>query len=408
MIGPKLKLPYLKALLVRKHDKVLSKEITDHKPHKRKILSNIDDVEFPYVGENSFLLTSEKSINQTNDSRHLKHDWRTSNISIKLISGFLMICVLTIMVGYLGLIATHQVEYLYNLGLGYTTFGAIVQGESELGIKESISHIQLGILTGVGLTIVSAVGIAIWMLDSIKKTLQLERKSLITEFQIKNARLVAMSELAARLGHDLRNPLQVIKGTLDVMKPYSKIDEITAKRIARISTAVLSMTRLIDHMLNFVNTFNLEISSNSISQIIKSAILKVANPENIQIDYPNTDLKVNCDFRLIEIVFANLISNAVNAIKGKGKITIGIIERKTEVLMEFIDTGPGISRTEALKLSDPLFTTKVYGTGFGLASCVSILEQHNGKIFMKNNPTTFTVILPKQQIDSTKVKCEIL
>ena len=247
------------------------------------------------------------------------------------------------------------------------------------------------------------------MLGSIKKTLQLEKKSLMTEFQIKNERLLAMTELAARLGHDLRNPLVVIKGTLDIMKLYSKnFDENTVKRIVRLSTAVSSMTKLVDHMLNFVKTSNLEIANNSICQIIKSSILKVENPENVQINYPNNDLKISCDYRLLEIVFANLISNAINAIKEKGKITIRIIERKTEILIEFIDSGSGISSHAASKLFDPLFTTKVYGTGFGLASCTSIVEQHKGKIFVKNNPTTFTVVLPNEQIDSTKVDRKML
>lgn len=388
---------------------MLLKEPHDQKPHKKEILSNTDDVTISYRGEPSFLLTSEKSINQTNDSIALKSNWHASNISIKLIAGFLIICVLTVMVGYLGLVATQQVENLYNFGLGMTTFESMLQGESQLGIKEGASYIQLGILTGVGLTIVSSIGIAIWMLCSIKKTLQLEKKSLITEFQIKNERLLAMSELAARLGHDLRNPLMVIKGTLDVMKVYSKnFDEKTVRRITRLCTAVSSMTRLIDHMLNFVKTSNLEIANNSICQIIKSAIIKVDNPENVQINYPNNDLKINCDYRLLEIVFANLVSNAINAIKGKGQITIRIIERKTEVLIEFIDTGPGFSSHVTSKLFDPLFTTKVYGTGFGLASCTSIIEQHKGKIFVKNNPTTFTVVLPKEQIDSTKVDGEML
>lgn len=64
-------------------------------------------------------------------------------------------------------------------------------------------------------------------------------------------------------------------------------------------------------------------------------------------------------------------------------------------MIDFIDSGPGIPEDTINKIFEPLFTTKQKGTGLGLASCKNIVEQHSGKITVKNNPTTFTVRLPR-------------
>ena len=62
---------------------------------------------------------------------------------------------------------------------------------------------------------------------------------------------------------------------------------------------------------------------------------------------------------------------------------------------EVEDTGKGIAESVMSKIFEPLFTTKNNGTGLGLAICKTIIEQHGGSISVKSNPTTFTIILPK-------------
>lgn len=329
-------------------------------------------------------------------------EWYTSNISTRLISGFLIICVLTVIVGFQGLVATQQVEYLYHVGVRLAEVESFTEKYLIIA-KEASTYIQNGILIGVALTIISSIGIAIWMLSSIRKTIELEKKSFATEFRIKNERLLAMGELASRLSHDLRNPLMVIKETLKIMQMQYKItDEWTLKRFSRINIAVNGMTRLIEHMLNFVRSSKLDIKSNSVSEIIQSAINQVDKPKNIRINSPDNDLKINCDFRMLETVFTNLILNAIQAINDKGKITLRINNCGNNVLIEVEDSGPGIPDNVLPNIFDPLFTTKVYGTGLGLASCQSIVEQHGGKISVTNNPTMFTIILPKQIHESAE------
>lgn len=78
-----------------------------------------------------------------------------------------------------------------------------------------------------------------------------------------------------------------------------------------------------------------------------------------------------------------------------GKIEIKIDEKNDMIILQFVDSGEGIPDDNLDKVFEPLFTTKQRGTSLGLASCKNIIEQHQGEISVKNNPTTFTIKLPK-------------
>jgi signal transduction histidine kinase len=79
----------------------------------------------------------------------------------------------------------------------------------------------------------------------------------------------------------------------------------------------------------------------------------------------------------------------------KGVITVNVINEKNKVIINVQDQGPGIQKQNIDKIFEPLFTTKQEGTGLGLASCKNMVEQHGGTISVTNNPTTFTITLPK-------------
>ncbi len=88
--------------------------------------------------------------------------------------------------------------------------------------------------------------------------------------------------------------------------------------------------------------------------------------------------------------------NSIQAMHEGGTIEISISEKDNMAVLEFTDSGEGIPYENLGKVFEPLFTTKQKGTGLGLASCKNIVEQHMGKISVKNNPTTFIIELPKK------------
>ena len=216
---------------------------------------------------------------------------------------------------------------------------------------------------------------------------------------LKSERLSAIGELSGRLAHDLRNPLSVIKMSVDLIKQHpadAKLSDPTiTKRIDLIEKSIDRISHQVDDVLGYVRNSPLKLSSVSLHQLIQDSLDKINIPNDVKVTIFKKDTKIECDPVKLDAVFINLIVNSIQAMTKGGTIEIKIEERDKMVILEFIDSGPGISDENMKKVFEPLFTTKQKGTGLGLASCKNIIEQHQGEISIHNNPTTFTIVLPK-------------
>lgn len=217
-------------------------------------------------------------------------------------------------------------------------------------------------------------------------------------------RLAAIGELAARLAHDLRNPLSVIKNTVEIMetKPKLRIEDkvIYYNRLHR---AVDRISHQIEDVLDFVRPLSLTFKNHLLNEIISSAIEKITLPDLVRVNMPQNFVYLVCDAIKLEIVFTNLIMNAIQAMNNAGQIDIKIFDGSDFVTVQITDTGCGIPENILAKIFEPLFTTKQTGTGLGLASCKKIIEQHDGTINVSSTEgvgTTFRLYLPKRQLPS--------
>lgn len=234
------------------------------------------------------------------------------------------------------------------------------------------------------------------MSNSLKKLIETEKQLAEAQAKVKNERLSAIGELAASVAHDMKNPLATIKSSAEIVNRHTKgndkeIDEV----LNRMHRAIGRMSHQIEDVLNFVRVTPLNVKDVPIRSVLDSALDSIEIPKNIQIQLPETKRKIKCDSRKMEVVFINLILNAIQAIgKKDGKITIRVVEEDNFVSIEVEDTGPGIPDEILPKIFDPLTTTKEKGTGLGLSTCKNVIEQHGGSIIASNNPTIFTVRLP--------------
>lgn len=234
------------------------------------------------------------------------------------------------------------------------------------------------------------------MLNSFKNSLETERKLAITQERLKTEKLTAIGELSARIAHDLRNPLSVIKNVSELIRiQYPKDDERLNDHFTKLENSIQRMSHQIDDVLNFVRSTPLEKKITSLKEIIQKSIDDLDVPPGITIELSGNDEKVDCDDQKLRTAFSNILLNSIQAVSDKGKISIKITGYTKHTNIEFSDSGPGIPEDVLPYIFEPLFTTKQRGTGLGLSSCKNIIRQHGGTIFAKNNPTTFVVTLPR-------------
>jgi len=142
-------------------------------------------------------------------------------------------------------------------------------------------------------------------------------------------------------------------------------------------------------------------------QLVNKTLSSLTVPENVKVsimieeDFP----KLMLDPTLMQRVFSNLITNAVQAMPNGGKLTIRASKKEETTLISVEDTGEGISDANLSKLFTPLFTTKAKGQGFGLPVCKRMVEAHDGNITVESEVgkgSTFTIKIPLRKEVSYK------
>jgi len=223
---------------------------------------------------------------------------------------------------------------------------------------------------------------------------------------LKTERMAAIGATAAMVGHDLRNPLQVIANTLYLAKqklesmPSRLAEKQSLKELCGgIKEQVEYMDKIVSDLQDYARPLKPEPIETSLYRLFNDTLSTINVPETIHVslvikkDFP----RLMVDPILMKRVFVNLVTNALQAMPDGGKLTIRASKTGGAASISIQDTGVGIPEENIPKLFQPLFTTKSKGTGFGLPVCKRIVEAHNGSITVKSKVgggSTFTVRIP--------------
>jgi signal transduction histidine kinase len=201
--------------------------------------------------------------------------------------------------------------------------------------------------------------------------------------------------LAKETAHQLGTPLSSIMAWVEILR-MQDVGEETIVDVDRLQTVAERCSKIGSQTT---------LTKMNITELIYSSIayLKTRTSQNVRY-YILTPSEVNIyapiNQQLFEWVIENLCKNAVDAMEGKGSITINITEDHQTVSLDITDTGKGIPKSKFKTIFNPGYTSKQRGWGLGLSLSERIITNyHSGKIFVKSSTldkgTTFRIILKK-------------
>ncbi len=219
-------------------------------------------------------------------------------------------------------------------------------------------------------------------------------------------RLNLVGEMAASIGHEIRNPMTAVRGFLQMLKDR----ENYKKDFAYFNIMIEELDRaneIISEYLNMARDKNVDLQPKSLDSIVRSLYPMIqadANyqEKNVELDLGNPTTSLIDESEIRQMIL-NLARNGLEAMSPGGVLTIGTAFEGDEIVLFVQDEGYGIDPNIMEKLGTPFITTKEKGTGLGLAVCYSIAARHHAKIGIKTgaNGTTFSVYFQKCQGDGS-------
>lgn len=200
--------------------------------------------------------------------------------------------------------------------------------------------------------------------------------------------LAALGEMSATVAHEIRNPLAGIGGFAGLLERDLDGDDPRRALVKKIVQGVSSLNKIVSNLLVYTRKMELNVLRvdfvSWMEDILNYAEVEIAK-ENKDIaivrDYGFGKMEARIDPEKLQQVFLNLIFNAIQAIEGKGAITIKAdLDERDFLRVAVIDDGKGIPADIQDKIFNPFFTTKEQGTGLGLAIVQRIVALHGGGI----------------------------
>ncbi|WP_439392287.1 ATP-binding protein [Bradyrhizobium sp. PMVTL-01] len=222
----------------------------------------------------------------------------------------------------------------------------------------------------------------------------------ITEL-VSAQRTSAWGDVARRIAHEIKNPLTPIQLSAErIRRKFGKdITEAKDKQIFDQCTDTIvrqvdDIRRMVDEFSRFARMPKPVMEGEDVADTVRQAVflMKVAHPElDIEAEFKEDPLRAQFDRRLISQAVTNIVKNATEAIEqvppeelGKGRIDVVVSREGDDVLIDVIDNGIGLPKVARSRLLEPYVTTRAKGTGLGLAIVGRVLEDHGGRIELKD------------------------
>lgn len=237
------------------------------------------------------------------------------------------------------------------------------------------------------------------VIEDVTARLSMERRLAVSE------RLAAVGKLAAKVAHELNNPLDGIMRYINLAIRVSDTEdgpEKVARYLGEARKGLTRMVQILGELLEFSRSSYGTYEEANVNRYVEDAVNAMQDKAlrkgvNIICRMEGVMPPVRVGSNLFQ-VYCNLIKNAVDAMPDGGTLTITTCMINREIVVAFEDTGTGLPENVS-QIFQPFFTTKAngQGTGLGLAICKDIIEKYSGRIVAENRPeggARFTVVVP--------------
>lgn len=251
------------------------------------------------------------------------------------------------------------------------------------------------------------------LLDRLSKETESEMKA---EIEAQQAQIDGKNKLLSTLSHELKTPLAVIKTSTEIIleERPGEINTIQKKFLTAVLDNAMRMVRFVDTILASIKVEYAWFRMNRKPMDIRSVIKKVCTDmlpfiasydQELKYTYPNLISRIIADENWIQQVLINLIHNASKHVGNKGRIIISVTENEQCVVVSVSDDGSGITNQEKPKIFSEFYQgsesedENMDGAGLGLSIVKSVIEKHNGKVYVGSVAglgTTLSFTLPKE------------
>jgi PAS domain S-box-containing protein len=215
-----------------------------------------------------------------------------------------------------------------------------------------------------------------------------ERKRLRARL-LHTERLSALGEMAARIAHEVRNPLVSIGAAAQVVAEELGETSPVMPEVRAIVREVKRLDGIVTDFLRFARPRRVERKSVDLGPVVNESVELVRmkaeeHPLSVMIDGGDSGLWARCDPDGVKQVLLNVLLNAVEASPPAGSVEIEARVIGDAIELSVADRGPGVAASARSRVFDPFFSTKTRGTGLGLAVSKQIIDEHGGRIRLLN------------------------
>jgi len=230
----------------------------------------------------------------------------------------------------------------------------------------------------------------------------------------RNECLSVVGQMAAGICHEIRNPLQSVKGFVQLMQEKNKWNKDVCSYTEIVISEINRISAIIKEFLQLARPSEIKFEQKDINRLVRDVVLLINSEailRNVDIEesYGKRMPSLMLDEPRIKQVLINILSNALAAIPCAGTIRVATCYdfHLNEARISVTDTGVGMDKNTIEHIGSPFFTTKEEGTGLGLAVSYRIIQDHGGRIMVDSalgKGTTFTIILPELAGLSEKIR----